>query len=183
MEDGLSGFEEYHAVGAQGRHAILGRRSVEMQAEVSHVFIKPKHGEAVIPVARCTAVADQGLVGDVSFGRAARQVLLIDFETLMEFGLQPGDVRENLTVSGVSLVGIRRLSVGEVLLEVTGDCAPCSTMEALQPGLQERIRGRRGVLARVVRGGQIQVGDQVSSSPDPAPQAAGGPLLNPAVSH
>jgi len=139
-----------------------------MQAEVTHVFLKPKHGEAVRSVVRCTAVAEQGLVGDISFGRAARQVLLIDLETLKEFDLEPGDVRENLTVSGISLAGARRLSVGEVLLEVTGDCAPCSTMDALQPGLQERIRGRRGVLARVIRGGQIQVGDQVSIGPDQA---------------
>ena len=137
-----------------------------MQAEVTHVFLKPKHGGPVIPVAACTAVAEQGLVGDISFGRAARQVLLIDLETLKEFELAPGDVRENLTVSGISLSGTRRLWVGEVMLEVTGDCAPCSTMDELQPGLQERIRGRRGVLARVVRGGQIQVGDQVSVAAD-----------------
>jgi len=133
-----------------------------MQAEVTHVFIKPKHGEPVIPVKQCTAVAEQGLVGDVSFGRSARQVLLIDLETLQEFDLAPGDVRENLTVSGVALSRAHRLSVGEVILEVTGDCAPCSTMDELQPGLQERIRGRRGVLARVVRGGQIHIGDQIS---------------------
>jgi len=133
-----------------------------MQAEVIHVFLKPKHGEPVIPVKQCTAVTEQGLVGDVSFGRADRQVLLIDLETLQEFDLAPGAVRENLTVSGVALSGAHRLSVGEVILEVTGDCAPCSTMDDLQPGLQERIRGRRGVLARVVRGGQIHIGDQIS---------------------
>jgi MOSC domain-containing protein YiiM len=133
-----------------------------MQAEVTHVFLKPKHGEPVIPVKQCTAVTEQGLVGDVSFGRADRQVLLIDLETLQEFDLAPGAVRENLTVSGVALSGAHRLSVGEVILEVTGDCAPCSTMDELQPGLQERIRGRRGVLARVVRGGQIHIGDQIS---------------------
>ncbi len=137
-----------------------------MRAEVTHVFLKPKHGVPVIPVEQCTAVAEQGLVGDVSFGRAARQVLLIDRETLKEFDLAPGDVRENLTVSGVSLSGACRLSVGEVILQITGDCAPCSTMDELQPGLQERIRGRRGVLARVVRGGQIHIGDQVSIESD-----------------
>jgi MOSC domain-containing protein YiiM len=133
-----------------------------MQAEVTHVFLKPKHGEPVIPVEQCTAVAEQGLVGDVSFGRAARQVLLIDLETLEEFKLAPGDVRENLTVSGIALSAAHRLTVGAVILEVTGDCAPCSTMDELQPGLQERIRGRRGVLARVVHGGQIHIGDQIS---------------------
>ena len=157
--------EEYHAVDPQGPHAILVRRKAEMQAQVTHVFLKPKHGAPVFPVAGCTAVAEQGLVGDVSYGRGTRQVPLIDLETLKEFDLKPGEVRENLTVSGTSLSGAGQLSVGEVLLEITGDCAPCSTMDEVRPGLQERIRGRRGVLARVIRGGQIQVGDRVSTQP------------------
>ena len=40
-----------------------------MQATVRHVFLKTKHGAPMVPVQQCTAVAEKGLVGDVSFGR------------------------------------------------------------------------------------------------------------------
>ena len=40
-----------------------------------------------------------GLSGDVSYGRKKRQVLFIEKETLDEFGLSPGQVRENVTTS------------------------------------------------------------------------------------
>lgn len=113
----------------------------------------------MVPVQECTVVSGKGLVGDVSFGRSDRQLLLIDLETLRNFDLQPGDVRENLTISGTSLSGVRRLRIGEALLEITGDCAPCAFLDQLRPGLREQIRGQRGALARVLNGGQIRIGD------------------------
>ena len=133
-----------------------------MQATVRHVFLKTKHGAPMVPVQQCTAVAEKGLVGDVSFGRSSRQVLLMDLETLQNFDLLPGDVRENLTISGVSISGVSRLKVGEASLEITDDCAPCAFLDELRPGLREQIRGRRGVLARVERGGLIRIGDPIS---------------------
>ena len=54
-----------------------------------------------------------------------------------------------------------RLSVGEVELEVTGECTPCSRLEEISPGLQERSEGRRGILAAVKRSGSVSVGDGV----------------------
>lgn len=133
-----------------------------MQATIRHVFLKTKHGAPMVPVQQCTAVAEKGLVGDVSFGRSSRQVLLMDLETLQNFNLLPGDVRENLTISGLSLDDVSRLKVGEALLEITDECAPCAFLDELRPGLREQIRGRRGVLARVERGGQIRIGDPIS---------------------
>jgi MOSC domain-containing protein YiiM len=35
-------------------------------------------------------------------------------------------------------------------------------MEALRPGLRERLEGKRGMLARVVEGGDVAVGDELS---------------------
>ena len=116
-------------------------------------------------VAAVTAISDKGLVGDTSFGRRTRQVLLIDSETLNEFGLRPGDVRENVTLEGFNLSGLApqdELLIGETLFAITGACAPCSMLDDLRPGLRADIQGRRGVLARVVRGGELKLGDPVS---------------------
>lgn len=115
-------------------------------------------------VAHAVAERGRGLVGDVAFGARTRQVLMIDCETLAEFGLAPGDVRENLTFRGLDPAKLRsgvQVRIGEVVLEVTGDCAPCYHMEELRPGLQEAIAGRRGVLATVVAGGTIRRGDRI----------------------
>ncbi len=108
------------------------------------------------------AVDGKGLDGDVSFGRTKRQVLLVERETLDEFGLQPGQVRENITVSGLQLAGTApgtRLQVGDSVMEVTMDCAPCEFMNELKPGLRAEIDGRRGTLCKVISGGEIKVGD------------------------
>lgn len=92
-------------------------------------------------------------------------MLLLDSETLAELGLAPGALKENITTAGVHLAALApgsRLRVGEALLEVTKECTPCSEMDKLRPGLQNELQGRRGMLARVVEGGLIRVGDTLT---------------------
>ncbi len=140
-------------------------------ASVRHLFLKPARGAPMRAVQQTTAISAEGLLHDASRGRRKRQVLLIELETLCDFGLQPGDVRENIVVAGLQLVGTApgtRLHAGAVELEVTTDCAPCDYIDSLRPGLQERIKGRRGTLCRVIRGGKISVGDAVALIAQPS---------------
>ena len=117
------------------------------------------------PVDQVTAVNAEGLKDDISLGRSKRQVLIIELETLCEFNLKPGDVRENIVVAGLSLAGTAphtHIHLGSVEMEVTTDCAPCEYLDSLRPGLQQKINGRRGTLCRVIRGGVITIGDRVT---------------------
>ena len=50
-------------------------------------------------------------------------------------------------------------------MEATGLCEPCDQMDALRPGLQEALKDRRGVLAMVLNGGTLRVGDSVRVEP------------------
>jgi MOSC domain-containing protein YiiM len=103
---------------------------------------------------------------------SSRQVLIMDLETLEEFGVAPGRARENITTRGVAIGKLalgQRLRVGEVLLEVTKPCTPCYQMDEIRQGLQEAIRGRRGMLCRVVEGGRIRRGDRIEIEEDPRP--------------
>ena len=53
-------------------------------------------------------MSDFGLEGDRKASKgSARQVLFMDNETLQEFELQPGDVRENVTTAGLDLRAIQ----------------------------------------------------------------------------
>ena len=48
-----------------------------------------------------------------------------------------------------------------IVLEITGECHPCSRIEDLRPGLLQEIGGQRGMLARVAQSGTINVGDTI----------------------
>ena len=51
----------------------------------------------------------------------------------------------------------------DVLVEITQECAPCERMEALHPGLRAALEPdwRAGARARVLRGGEVAVGDEI----------------------
>lgn len=93
-----------------------------------------------------------------------RQVLLMDEETLQQLDISPGAVKENITTRGLPVQALRpgeRLRVGEALLEVTVPCHPCARMNEIRPGLEVELRGRRGMLCRVVESGRIARGDRI----------------------
>ena len=132
---------------------------------IDHLFIKPGHREDMIPVQTLNVVKQKGIEGDASFGRSKRQILIISHDVVDSYGLMPGDLRENITVSQFNLSAIpaeARLSIGDVVLEVTGDCNPCDRLEELRIGLMDEIHGNRGILARVIEPGEITVGQTIS---------------------
>jgi MOSC domain-containing protein YiiM len=134
-------------------------------AEVLHLFQCLAHREPMREFDEVSAIENKGFK-DCIHGRSgsSRQVLLMDHETLEEFGIPPGRVRENITTRGIALGALslgQRLRAGEVLLEVTKPCEPCHQMDEIRQGLQEAIRGRRGLLCRVVESGRIRRGDRV----------------------
>ena len=74
--------------------------------------------------------------------------------------------RANLLVSGISLepdVGAR-LSIGDVILEVTMETDPCERMDEQHAGLRQalEINARCGVRCRIVQGGTIKAGCAVT---------------------
>ena len=136
------------------------------QGSITNLHIARVKGTPSDPVQEATAISGLGLEGDRSaYEGSMRQVLFMDKETLDEFGLAPGQVKENITVTGLDLSQTKEGQVfrigDEVTMEIVGDCEPCGKMDAIQPGLMEKIDGRRGMLAKVIDGGAIKVGDSV----------------------
>ena len=118
------------------------------------------------PVSHLEALTNVGLKGDMhAIEHSTRQVLLIEQEVLAALNLQPGILKENITTSGIALMSLKRgqtLHIGSAVVQITKECSPCGRMEEIRSGLQELLRGRRGMLARVLQGGAIKVGDAIT---------------------
>ena len=137
----------------------------ETRPHVRALFVSPRQGEPMQPRPQVLARAEHGFDGDAhARPGGSRQVLLLDAETLAALGVAPGALKENITTESLDVPRLQpgtRLRVGSALLEITKECTPCAFVESVQAGLLEKVRGRRGMLARVVEGGPIQVGDSV----------------------
>ena len=137
-------------------------------ANVSALFTSPGRGSAAsTPHERVQAIAGSGFEGCDHGGRGGkRHVLFASAEHLRSVGVEPGAIRENLTIEGTDVqaweIG-RRVRIGEAEFEITEVCEPCHKMDALRPGLRAELDEKRGMLARVVRGGEIAVGDPLDA--------------------
>jgi len=71
--------------------------------------------------------------------------------------------RANLLIAGIPLQpqAGSRIAIGAVLLEVTGEAAPCLRMDEAHEGLRKALapHARGGVRCRVLAGGAIAVND------------------------
>jgi MOSC domain-containing protein YiiM len=134
-------------------------------AKILHIFRAPKKRLPMEEVEEVRVITNVGLTGCAhSRPDSARQVLLVDRETLEAMDLRPGVVRENITTDGIdvnSLAMKQELRIGEVRLQVGEICHPCDQLEKIRPGLRREMRGRRGMLCRVLKGGMIRRGDTI----------------------
>jgi MOSC domain-containing protein YiiM len=133
--------------------------------EVTFLQFGPKAREPMLPSPSLMLIEGLGVAGDHhARPRSSRQVLLMAEENCDAFGLAPGEVRENIVTRGLDLQALppgTRLEIGRAALEITKDCEPCSFIDGLRHGLRTRMMGRRGMLARVLRSGQIRVADEI----------------------
>ncbi len=138
-----------------------------MKGTLEAIHIAGAAGAPMQALSEATLITDTGLAGDRKAKPGSRrQVLVIPIEVLETFDLEPGMIRENLTLRGVDVFALeagQRVRVGAALLELTKYCTPCEFMDSVRPGLRAAMHDRRGMLFRVVQGGVIRVGDVVEA--------------------
>ncbi|CAN7427378.1 MOSC domain-containing protein [Phenylobacterium sp. LjRoot219] len=136
------------------------------------IGLRTRRRGAVREVVQAELSTESGLVGDRYDGKTGRrQVTLVAQEDLAAIAsflgratIAPALLRRNLVTAGINLLALkaRRVAVGEAILEITDDCHPCSRMEeALGLGGYNALRGRGGLTARVITGGEIRLGDPI----------------------
>lgn len=148
------------------------------------------------PVEGAVAVHELGLDGDLQADRrvhggrdkavyayASEDVEWWEVQLGRELG--PGFFGENLTLRGVDVSGApigERWEIGSTVLEVSEPRRPCWKLAARvgEPRFVKRFAeaGRPGTYLRVVRGGELRVGDAVVVSAGPRPRVSSRrPLL------
>lgn len=143
--------------------------------KVISLHLQTEHRDRPAPVTQVKALVDMGLEGDVHGKKKAgdrRQVLIVDRTVLQMLQLQPGDLREQITVDFPPLETLPAgtlLRIGQATCQLIGPCEPCThigkTLAVPDPvAFQQTLAGRRGQLAKVVAvegDGLIRVGDGV----------------------
>lgn len=141
--------------------------------EVFWIGVRPERRQAMQPLAEASMAPDTGLAGDRYSSRTSRsrQVTLIGAENLAAIAsflgreaLDPALLRRNILVRGINLLALkgRRIRLGTAILEITGECHPCSRMEeVLGLGGYNAVRGQGGVTARIIEPGQAALGSAV----------------------
>ena len=139
------------------------------------IGLRTERRTAPMAVPEAEVLTDKRLAGDHASPRPGgkRQVTLMQHEYLAAVAsllglpepVAPGRLRRNLVVSGLNLLALkgRQIQIGDtVLLDITGECHPCSRMEEeLGPGGYNAMRGHGGLTAHIAQGGTIRVGDEV----------------------
>lgn len=158
-----------------------------MARDDAHRFSKPTR-ESI------TLIAGHGVEGDAHAGATVkhrsrvardastpnlRQVHLLHAELFDQMrerghGIEPGAMGENITTTGVDLLGLprgTRLAVGDdAVVEITGLRNPCSQINGLSKGLMKELVyvdddgatvRLAGVMSIVVAGGEVRPGDGI----------------------
>lgn len=170
-------------------------RVLSVSRSSAHTFSKPTveviqllAGLGVEGDAHCgTTVKHRSRVAQNPDQPNLRQVHLIHAELFTElagmgFSVAPGDLGENITTQGVTLLSLpvgTRLQLGnDALVELTGLRNPCAQIEHFQKGLLAAVLGRdddgalvrkSGVMGIVVRGGVVRPGDTITIALPPEP--------------
>lgn len=132
---------------------------------IAALALRPPGSAAPRAVDELVLVDGLGVDGDRHAApHSPRQLLLADAADYAALGLAPLALRENLLLEG-SVAALRSGTVlrvgGDALVRLMFACEACGRLDLHGPGLAARTGQRRGVLARVVRGGAVRVGDRV----------------------
>ena len=132
------------------------------------ICTSPKRGTVKTPVPSARLTVEWGIETDAHGGNWHRQVSLLSAEKIEEFRkkvwVDYGAFGENLVVEGFDFRNLpvtSRFSIGDVILEMTQIGKECHNDCVIKQQTGQCIMPREGVFARVIRGGEIHVGDEV----------------------
>lgn len=141
--------------------------------KIMAVCISEKRGTQKKNIEKVRLIENFGLEGDAHGGNWHRQVSLLSYEKVRAFeekgiSVEDGAFGENLLVEGFDFKTLpvgTRFRCGEALLEMTQIGKECHSHCEIYQAVGDCIMPREGVFARVLHGGEIQIGDELEIVP------------------
>lgn len=154
-----------------------------MNISLKNIYIAPGHnfvgrhglGAMDYPIEEMECiecVAGRGIVGDRFFDHEPDfkgQITFFDWAVyervmaeIVKGEVSPTVFRRNVMVQGVDLNELigERFRIGDVEFTGSCECTPCYWMdESCAPGTYEFLKGKGGLRARIVKGGELRLGD------------------------
>ncbi len=154
------------------------KKSQIMEPRVIAICISPVAKGAMQQVEEVEAIAGAGLKGDRyctaegSFSKGKkgkRQVTLINGAFFKGSGFEYIDTRRNIVTIGVELMDLigKEFQIGDARMRGLRYCDPCTRPDKLtrKTGFKEKFHDRGGLVAEILQGGMIRVGDPVIPPP------------------
>jgi MOSC domain-containing protein YiiM len=154
---------------------------LSVKPEVAGEVGLPKHAVPSLRVTLDGAEGDYNRYRTHKLGGDRDQALLVVTQELLTvlaadgWPVHPGDLGENVTISGIREDDLRpgvRLQVGEVTVAITKPCDPCTELFTLPyvgpergPAFLAATAGRRGWYAKVLIPGEITAHSPVTLIP------------------
>jgi len=133
--------------------------------QVRALSVRPNRSAPPLRVDSALALADLGFDGDRHADPLSpRQVLLASAAVYDAFKLPAHALRENVLVDvdTASLTSGTILQLGaQARIRLMFQCEACGQLDLQRPGLARALGSRRGMLARVLTGGTVRMGDPV----------------------
>lgn len=137
--------------------------------EIKAICISQKRGTQKSSVNTAVLKENWGIEGDAHADNWHRQVSLISADKIAEFKKRGADVSdgafgENIIAEGIDFASLpvgTRLGCGNAVLELTQIGKECHSHCAIYHKVGDCIMPREGVFAKVIRGGEITVGDEL----------------------
>ena len=134
-----------------------------------------RHSERRAPIEELSAALitpERGVAGDCHGEPGPSQVTVVAEESWKAATNELGcDLswtlrRANLLIRGIDLFNRAGmlLHIGDIVLEITGENEPCWLMDKQHRGLRKALTPdwRAGVSCRVIKGGQVRIGDSAT---------------------
>lgn len=137
---------------------------------IKGICISEKRGTKKHIIKEANFIENWGIENDAHAGNWHRQVSLLSFDKIEVFrekgaDVSLGDFGENLIVEGFDFKKLpvgTRFYCGEVILEMTQVGKECHSHCEIYKTMGDCIMPREGVFAKVVQGGKIKAGDEMT---------------------
>ncbi len=146
---------------------------INQTGKVLAICISEKKGTQKKEIPSAVLVEDWGIEGDAHAGKWHRQVSMLSFEKIEAFRAKGAEVDfgafgENLVIEGFDLSSIpvgTKFTIGEAVLELTQIGKECHSHCEIYKVMGDCIMPREGVFTKVLKGGNIQTGDEIIRLP------------------